>query len=111
MVNLGLRRVEDEVAAKHPGLQEYASCQSYAFMKGVGTFVIGSGLAFVVQGFNRKWRYSLQWNVLFSTVVGLIASYTVTRRETKKCSELWLFLESKKLPQSRPQTPGLDFEE
>ncbi|KAM9642869.1 transmembrane protein 141 isoform 1-T1 [Trichechus inunguis] len=39
MVNLGLSRVDDAVAAKHPGLGEYAACQSNAFMKGVVTFV------------------------------------------------------------------------
>ncbi|KAF6127739.1 transmembrane protein 141 [Phyllostomus discolor] len=39
MVNLGLSRVDDAVAAKHPGLGEYAACQSRAFMKGIFTFV------------------------------------------------------------------------
>ncbi|XP_015734215.1 transmembrane protein 141 isoform X2 [Coturnix japonica] len=43
MVNLGLRRVEDSVAAKHPALQQYAACQAHAFMKGIGTFVAGTG--------------------------------------------------------------------
>ncbi|XP_038011946.1 transmembrane protein 141 isoform X3 [Motacilla alba alba] len=43
MVNLGVRRVEDDVAAKHPALQQYAACQSHAFMKGIGTFLAGTG--------------------------------------------------------------------
>ncbi|KAM6316038.1 transmembrane protein 141 [Podargus strigoides] len=43
MVNLGLRRVEDSVAAKHPALQQYAACQSHAFMKGIGTFLAEAG--------------------------------------------------------------------
>ncbi|XP_042131081.1 transmembrane protein 141 isoform X2 [Peromyscus maniculatus bairdii] len=42
MVNLGLSRVDDAVAAKHPGLEEYAVCQSNAFMKGVFTLVTGA---------------------------------------------------------------------
>ncbi|EHB11619.1 Transmembrane protein 141 [Heterocephalus glaber] len=42
MVNLGLSRVDDAVAAKHPGLEEYAACQSNAFMKGVLTFLAGA---------------------------------------------------------------------
>ncbi|XP_023083322.1 transmembrane protein 141 isoform X2 [Piliocolobus tephrosceles] len=71
MVNLGLSRVDDAVAAKHPGLGEYAACQSHAFMKGVFTFV---------------------------TVAGSVASYGVTRVESKKCSNLWLFLETGQLP-------------
>ncbi|KAJ7308101.1 hypothetical protein JRQ81_008608 [Phrynocephalus forsythii] len=111
MVTLGLRRVEDEVAAKHPGLEAYASCQSFVFVKGVGTFITGSGLAFVLQSFIRKQRYPFQWSILISAVVGLVASYGVTQRETKKCSELWLFLEAKKLSQNRPKTPGSEFEE
>nr|KAF6280380.1 transmembrane protein 141 [Pipistrellus kuhlii] len=71
MVNLGLSRVDDAVAAKHPGLGEYAACQSSAFMKGIVTLV---------------------------TVAGSLASYGVTRVETQKCSDLWLFLETGKLP-------------
>ncbi|XP_008592208.1 PREDICTED: transmembrane protein 141 isoform X3 [Galeopterus variegatus] len=71
MVTLGLSRVDDAVAAKHPGLREYAACQSNAFMKGVFTFV---------------------------TVVGSVASYGVTRVESQKCSNLWLFLETGRLP-------------
>ncbi|XP_048369073.1 transmembrane protein 141 [Sphaerodactylus townsendi] len=95
MVNLGLLRVEDEVAAKHPGLSEYAACQSYAFMKGIGTFITGTGVAFVLQKFNQKMPYSLHWNILISLVVGSVASYAVTRQETKKCTELWMFLEGR----------------
>ncbi|XP_052037819.1 transmembrane protein 141 isoform X4 [Apodemus sylvaticus] len=82
MVNLGLSRVDDAVAARHPGLEEYAACQSNAFMKGVFTFV---------------------------TVVGSVTSYRVTRMECQKCSNLWLFLETGQLPKdmSTEQDPGL----
>ncbi|XP_030142571.1 transmembrane protein 141 isoform X12 [Taeniopygia guttata] len=67
MVNLGVRRVEDEVAAKHPALQQYAACQSHAFMKGIGTFLAGSGAAFVVQKMARqKLPYSPQWSLLLA---------------------------------------------
>ncbi|KAM6238103.1 transmembrane protein 141 isoform 2-T2 [Spheniscus humboldti] len=67
MVNLGLRRVEDGVAAKHPALQQYAACQSHAFMKGIGTFLAGSGAAFAVQKLvNKKLPYSLQWSLLLA---------------------------------------------
>ncbi|RLW00492.1 hypothetical protein DV515_00008985 [Chloebia gouldiae] len=67
MVNLGVRRVEDDVAAKHPALQQYAACQSHAFMKGIGTFLAGSGAAFVVQKMARqKLPYSPQWSLLLA---------------------------------------------
>ncbi|KAI3362322.1 hypothetical protein L3Q82_012630, partial [Scortum barcoo] len=42
MVNLGLTKVDDALAAKHPGLGTYAACQSHAFMKGTGTFILVS---------------------------------------------------------------------
>ncbi|KAF6127738.1 transmembrane protein 141 [Phyllostomus discolor] len=65
MVNLGLSRVDDAVAAKHPGLGEYAACQSRAFMKGIFTFVTGTGATLGLQMFlQRKFKYSFQWNVL-----------------------------------------------
>nr|XP_031306814.1 coiled-coil domain-containing protein 183 isoform X3 [Camelus dromedarius] len=65
MVNLGLSRVDDAVANKHPGLGEYAACQSNAFMKGIFTFVTGTGATFGLQLLvQRKCAYPFQWNVL-----------------------------------------------
>ncbi|KAL6036707.1 hypothetical protein STEG23_001076 [Scotinomys teguina] len=67
MVNLGLSRVDDAVAAKHPGLEEYAVCQSNAFMKGVFTLVTGIGATFGLQLFiKRKFPYPVQWSFLVS---------------------------------------------
>ncbi|XP_038638357.1 transmembrane protein 141 [Scyliorhinus canicula] len=99
MVNLGLSRVEESVAAKHPGLQEYAACQSRAFMKGVGTLVLGTSAAFMMQRLlNKKIAFPLQWNVLLSVVTGSLMSYAVTRMETQKCSNLWVYLETGAMP-------------
>ncbi|XP_069628032.1 transmembrane protein 141 isoform X1 [Haliaeetus albicilla] len=116
MVNLGLRRVEDSVAAKHPALQQYAACQSHAFMKGIGAFLAGSGAAFAVQKLvNKKLPYSLQWSlllaganafaagavgsILVSSAAGSLTSYVVTRAETRKCADFWIYLETGKSPQ------------
>ncbi|KAL4689625.1 hypothetical protein H8959_012416 [Pygathrix nigripes] len=78
MVNLGLSRVDDAVAAKHPGLGEYAACQSHAFMKGVFTFVTGTGMAFGLQMLiQRKFPYPFQWSLLVAVVAGSVASYGV----------------------------------
>ncbi|KAM9256627.1 LOW QUALITY PROTEIN: transmembrane protein 141 [Cariama cristata] len=100
MVNLGLRRVEDSVAAKHPALQQYAACQSQAFVKGIGTFLAGSGAAFAVQKLvNKKLPYSLQWSLLLRAT-GSLASYVVTRAETQKnVPTFWIYLETGKSPQ------------
>ncbi|XP_052581233.1 transmembrane protein 141 isoform X1 [Peromyscus californicus insignis] len=99
MVNLGLSRVDDAVAAKHPGLEEYAVCQSNAFMKGVFTLVTGTGATFGLQLFiKRKFPYPVQWSFLVAAVVGSVASYRVTRTESQKCRDLWLFLETGQLP-------------
>ncbi|XP_047624940.1 transmembrane protein 141 [Phacochoerus africanus] len=99
MVNLGLSRVDDAVADKHPGLGEYAACQSNAFLKGIFTFVTGTGATFGLQMLvQKKFPYPLQWNLLVAVVAGSVASYWVTRVESQKCSNLWLFLETGKLP-------------
>ncbi|XP_072344173.1 transmembrane protein 141 [Scyliorhinus torazame] len=99
MVNLGLSRVEESVAAKHPGLPEYAACQSHAFMKGVGSLVLGTSAAFMMQRLlNKKIPFPLQWNVLLSVVTGSLMSYAVTRMETRKCSNLWVYLETGAMP-------------
>ncbi|XP_039714799.1 transmembrane protein 141 [Pteropus medius] len=99
MVNLGLSRVDDAVAAKHPGLGEYAACQSTAFMKGIFTFVTGTAATLGLQMFiQRKLKYPFQWHVLVAVVTGSVASYWVTRVESQKCSHLWLFLETGQLP-------------
>nr|XP_026652171.1 transmembrane protein 141 isoform X5 [Zonotrichia albicollis] len=161
MVNLGVRRVEDDVAARHPALQQYAACQSHAFMKGIGTFLAGSGAAFAVQKMARqKLPYSLQWSLLLAAgkhparavqsgvchcyggsslapatsqcpgpqgsggfgaagaagtprstsaapAAGSLGSYVVTRAETQKCSNFWIYLETGKSPQEFAVTGGL----
>ncbi|KAG9471366.1 hypothetical protein GDO78_015109 [Eleutherodactylus coqui] len=67
MVNLGLSKVDDSVAAKHPGLKAYAACQSQAFMKGVATFITVTGTALLIQNvFRKRLPYPLQWNILLS---------------------------------------------
>ncbi|XP_014736568.1 PREDICTED: transmembrane protein 141 isoform X1 [Sturnus vulgaris] len=108
MVNLGVRRVEDDVAAKHPALQQYAACQSHAFMKGIGTFLAGSGAAFAVQKLARqKLPYSPQWSLLLAAAAGSLGSYVVARAETQKCSNFWIYLETGKSPQELAVTDGV----
>ncbi|XP_075295681.1 transmembrane protein 141 [Opisthocomus hoazin] len=95
MVTLGLRRVEDDVAARHPALPQYAACQSRAFLKGIGVFLAGSGAAVAAQlllGRRRPWP--LQRSLLLAGAVGSVASYAVTRAETRKCSDFWIYLET-----------------
>nr|XP_057920752.1 transmembrane protein 141 [Doryrhamphus excisus] len=110
MVNLGLRRVDDALVAKHPGLESYAACQSHAFMKGIGTFVFGAVGFFVIQKvLQKRLPYPLQWNLLISIAASSVGSYAVTRWETQKCSDLWLLLETGKVPdRSSPQVPEVE---
>lgn len=103
MVNLGLTKVDDAVAAKHPGLQSYAACQSHAFMKGTGTFILGAASLFAIQkALQKKLPYPLQWNLLISIAASSVGSYAVTRWETQKCSDLWMLLETGKVPERSP---------
>ncbi|KAG5834721.1 transmembrane protein 141 [Anguilla rostrata] len=105
MVNIGLRKVDDAVAAKHPGLQQYSACQSHAFMKGTGTFVLGTGLLLSLQYMlQKKLPYPSQWSLLLSVVTGSVCSYAVTRSETQKCSDLWMYLETGSVPDRTPHT-------
>ncbi|KAM9324301.1 transmembrane protein 141 [Gastrophryne carolinensis] len=102
-VNLGLSRVDDELAAKHPGLSGYAACQSQAFMKGVATLITGTGAAMLIQiALKKRLPYPMKWNILLSVVTGSVASYVVTKRETHKCSQLWIYLEKGIHPQFHP---------
>ncbi|XP_028274002.1 transmembrane protein 141 [Parambassis ranga] len=105
MVNVGLSKVDDAVAAKHPGLQSYAACQSHAFMKGTGTFALGvAGLFAIQKGLQKRLPYPLQWNLLISIVASSVGSYAVTRWETQKCSDLWILLETGTVPERSPPT-------
>ncbi|NWI66195.1 TM141 protein, partial [Todus mexicanus] len=59
-----------------------------------------SGAAFAVQKLvNKKLPYSLQWSLLLAGATGSVASYVVTRAETQKCSDFWIYLETGKSPQ------------
>ncbi|NXT93789.1 TM141 protein, partial [Anhinga rufa] len=56
-----------------------------------------SGAAFAVQKLvNKKLPYSLQWSLLLAGAAGSLASYVVTRAETQKCSDFWIYLETGK---------------
>lgn len=95
--------MDDALAAKHPGLESYAACQSHAFMKGTGTFVLGVAGFFAIQkALQRRLPYPLQWNQLISIVASSVGSYAVTRWETQKCSDLWLLLETGNVPDRSP---------
>ncbi|XP_026882926.2 transmembrane protein 141 [Electrophorus electricus] len=103
MVNIGLTKVDDALMEKHPGLQQYAACQSRAFMKGTGSFIIGTAsLFFAQQVLQKRLPYPLQWNLLVSIVASSLFSYSVTRWESMKCRDLWFFLEKGNLPDSDP---------
>ncbi|NXN99014.1 TM141 protein, partial [Rhinopomastus cyanomelas] len=58
------------------------------------------GVAFAVQKLVQKQLpYSPRWHLLLATAAGSLASYMVTRAETKKCSDFWIYLETGKSPQ------------
>lgn len=103
MVNIGLTKVDDALVVKHPGLQRYAACQSHAFMKGCGSFILGTGGLFLIQRvLQTKLPYPLQWNLLVSIVTASAGSYAVTRWETQKCTDLWLLIETGQAPDRSP---------
>ncbi|NXT54292.1 TM141 protein, partial [Pluvianellus socialis] len=59
-----------------------------------------SGAAFAAQKLvNKKVPYSLQWSLLLAGATGSLVSYVVTRAETQKCSDFWIYLETGKSPQ------------
>ncbi|XP_066436146.1 transmembrane protein 141 isoform X3 [Eleutherodactylus coqui] len=82
------------------GLKAYAACQSQAFMKGVATFITVTGTALLIQNvFRKRLPYPLQWNILLSVVSGSAVSYMVTKRETGKCMDQWIYLEKGQISQ------------
>ncbi|XP_027326681.1 transmembrane protein 141 isoform X1 [Anas platyrhynchos] len=121
MGNLGLQRVDESVAARHPvrpgrappggggpstrppaagGLGWYPARGPWA--------LAGSGAAFAVQKLvNKKLPYALQYNLLLSVAAGSLASYMVTKAETQKCSDFWIYLETGKSPQEHTMADGL----
>ncbi|NXC52918.1 TM141 protein, partial [Aleadryas rufinucha] len=67
-----------------------------------------SGAAFAVQKLARqKLPYSPQWNLLLAAAAGSLGSYVVTRAETQKCSNFWIYLETGKSPQELAVTGGV----
>lgn len=60
----------------------------------------GTGSALVIQSvFRKRLPYPPQWNILLSVVAGSVASYVVTKRETEKCNNLWIYLEKGQISQ------------
>ncbi|NWS11183.1 TM141 protein, partial [Pachyramphus minor] len=67
-----------------------------------------SGATFAVQKLARqKLPYSPQWSLLLAAAAGSLASYVVTRAETQKCSDFWIYLETGKFRQELTETDGV----
>ncbi|NXY09869.1 TM141 protein, partial [Pteruthius melanotis] len=67
-----------------------------------------SGAAFAVQKLARqKLPYGPQWSLLLAAAAGSLGSYVVTRAETQKCSDFWIYLETGKSPQELAVTGGV----
>lgn len=45
--------------------------------------------------------------MLVSSAAGSLASYMVTKAETQKCSDFWIYLETGKSPQEHTMADGL----
>lgn len=72
-------------------------------MKGTGTFILGtSGLFLIQKVIQKRLPYPLQWNLLISTAASSVGSYAVTRWETMKCTDLWMLIETGKVPDRTP---------
>ncbi|XP_061427769.1 transmembrane protein 141 isoform X2 [Lethenteron reissneri] len=100
MVSIGLARVDDSVAGRHPGLQSYSACTSFALMKGTAVLVLGTpAMVFLQSLLKKRLPYSFQWNILTSVLVSSVVSYSITRREVGKCGENWIRFEKGELPQ------------
>ncbi|NWT97563.1 TM141 protein, partial [Urocynchramus pylzowi] len=67
-----------------------------------------SGAAFAVQKMARqKLPYGPQWSLLLAAAAGSLGSYVVTRAETQKCSNFWIYLETGKSPQELAVAGGV----
>ncbi|XP_066436144.1 transmembrane protein 141 isoform X1 [Eleutherodactylus coqui] len=59
-----------------------------------------TGTALLIQNvFRKRLPYPLQWNILLSVVSGSAVSYMVTKRETGKCMDQWIYLEKGQISQ------------
>ncbi|XP_031986772.1 transmembrane protein 141 isoform X6 [Corvus hawaiiensis] len=99
MVNLGVRRVEDDVAAKHPAAGPPSQCRSW---RGRSCRTAISGAC--------CWPRDAAGNLRrtsASPAAGSLGSYVVTRAETQKCSNFWIYLETGKSPQELSVTGGV----
>ncbi|KAM6431104.1 transmembrane protein 141 [Liasis olivaceus] len=64
---------------------ECAACEAFVRLKGLAMLLLGTGATFAVL---RK-PLALPWSALFSLAVASLPSYAVTRRQLKKCVDLW----------------------
>ncbi|XP_066837036.1 transmembrane protein 141 isoform X1 [Anser cygnoides] len=116
MVNLGLRRVEESVAAKHPvgaarpprrgwGGREPGRCPDgvsagAAAVRGVPVPRLHEGHRHLPGRQRSRFRRA-------EAAAGSLASYMVTKAETQKCSDFWIYLETGKSPRERAMADGV----
>ncbi|XP_031510612.1 transmembrane protein 141 isoform X2 [Papio anubis] len=95
MVNLGLSRVDDAVAARHPVGCVQVPCGWERTHPRAPPWLPSRGRQVTCPQVLGAWP-----------VAGSVASYGVTRVESKKCSNLWLFLETGQLPKDMSTEPS-----
>ncbi|XP_077987166.1 transmembrane protein 141-like [Glandiceps talaboti] len=91
MVLIGLEDVDHETAKKYPGLDNYATCQSKAFVIGMSTSVVGAGAGYsVFKYLQSRYRIPVKFNIAFAAGGAIIVGYIAASTATKQCQKMWL---------------------
>ncbi|PIK43035.1 putative transmembrane protein [Apostichopus japonicus] len=89
MVLQGLDNLDEHTASKYPGIGNYATCQSRAFVQGLLGMVVGGGTGLLSTFAAQQFFPSLpsRYNVFYVTGVAVLAGYLVTARASRKCQK------------------------
>jgi len=92
---------------EYPGLPTYLQCQSNAFVTGILTLFVGGSVTFFGQ---EKLAKFVPWSkksfILPAIAVGSCLSYSVVRRKTTECQEMWIAIEDRRTYLTRLEEQG-----
>lgn len=89
MVLQNLNNLDEHTASKYPGIQNYAECQSKAFVQGLLGMAVGGGTgAIATFAAERSFpKFPSRYNVFYITGAAILAGYLVTARASRICQK------------------------
>lgn len=110
MVLQGLSDLDEHTASKYPGIGNYATCQSRAFVQGLLGMIVGGGVGAVATFAFQRYipHFPARYNVFYVTGAAVLSGYIVTAQASRKCQRKLVQSQHEKIAADRQNLANLE---